>query len=47
MPYLLTHDLREKQKEYAKAMLTLLHVAERDSWHYLITGDESLFFLNT
>jgi hypothetical protein len=29
--HLLTHDLREKRKEYAKAMLPFLHIAERDS----------------
>jgi hypothetical protein len=44
--YLLTHDLREKRKEYAKAMLPFLHAAERDSWHHLVTREESWFFLN-
>jgi hypothetical protein len=46
VPHLLTHDLCEKRKEYAKAMLPFLHVAERDSWHHLVTGDESCFLLD-
>jgi hypothetical protein len=41
MAHLLTHDLRGKRKEYVKAMLQLLHVAKRDSWHHFVTGDES------
>jgi hypothetical protein len=47
VPNLLTHHLREKRKEYAKAMLPFLHTAERDGWHHLVTDDESWFFLNT
>jgi hypothetical protein len=43
MSHLLAHDLREKRKEYAKAMLPFLHATERDNWHYLVTGDESWF----
>jgi hypothetical protein len=35
------HDLREKQMEYAQAMLPILLVAKRDGWHHLVTGDES------
>jgi hypothetical protein len=31
VPHLLTHDLREKRKEYTKAILPFLHTAERDS----------------
>jgi hypothetical protein len=41
MPHLLTHDVREKRKKYAKAMLSFLHVAKCDSWHHFVTGDES------
>jgi hypothetical protein len=44
--HLLTHDLRENRKEYAKTMFFFLHAAERDSWYHLVTGDESWFFLN-
>jgi hypothetical protein len=40
---LLTADLREKRKEYAKAMLPFLHAAERDGWHHHMTRDESWF----
>jgi hypothetical protein len=47
VPHLLTHDLREKRKEHAKAMLPFLNVAERDIWHHLVTSDESWFVLNT
>jgi hypothetical protein len=32
---------------YAQAMLPVLHAAERDSWHHLVTDDESWFFLDT
>jgi hypothetical protein len=32
--------------EYAQAMLSFLHTAERDGWHYLVTGDESWFLLD-
>jgi hypothetical protein len=42
--HLLTGDLRQKRKEYAKAMLPFLHAAECDDWHHLVTGDESWFF---
>jgi hypothetical protein len=41
VPYLLTEDLRQKRKDDTRAMLPLLHVAQRDSWHHLVTGDES------
>jgi hypothetical protein len=41
VPHLLTHDLRGKRKEYAKAILSFLHVAEGDNWHHFATGDES------
>jgi hypothetical protein len=41
------HDLCEKRKEYVKAMFPFLYVAECDSWHHLVTGDEWWFFLNT
>jgi hypothetical protein len=34
-------------KEHAKAIFPFLYVAESDSWHLFVTGDESLFFLNT
>jgi hypothetical protein len=35
------HDLCKKRKEYITAMLPLLHAAERDDWHHLVTNDES------
>jgi hypothetical protein len=44
VPHLLTHDLREKRKEYAKMMLLFLHAAERNDWHHFVTGNESWFF---
>jgi hypothetical protein len=47
VPHLLMHDLREKWKDYAKAMIPFLHVVKHDSWHHLVTGDESWFSLNT
>jgi hypothetical protein len=31
VPHLLTHDLREKRKEYAKTILSFLHAAEYDN----------------
>jgi hypothetical protein len=40
VPRLLTEDLGQKRKEYAKNMLPFFHVAEYDSWHRLVTGDE-------
>jgi hypothetical protein len=30
--------------EHVKAMLPFLLAAERESWHYHVTGDESCFF---
>jgi hypothetical protein len=39
--HLLMHTFCEKRKEYAKEMLSFLHVAECDNWHHLLTGDES------
>jgi hypothetical protein len=46
-PHLLTGDLWEKWKEYARAILPFLYAAERDDWHRLMTGDESWFFFDT
>jgi hypothetical protein len=40
-PYLLKGDLREERKEYARAILPFLHIAERDGWHHFMTDDES------
>jgi hypothetical protein len=45
--YLLTHNLREKQKEHTNAILLFLHAAKREGWHHLVTSDESWSFLNT
>jgi hypothetical protein len=39
--HLLMHDLREKQRKYAKVILPSLHATERNGWHDLMTGDES------
>jgi hypothetical protein len=39
VPHLLAEDLRGKRKEGARAMLPLLFAAQRDRWHYLVTGD--------
>jgi hypothetical protein len=47
VPHLLTEDLRQKRKDDARAMLPLLHIAQRNSWHHLVTGDESWFFFDT
>jgi hypothetical protein len=47
VPHQLTGDLREKRKEYARAMLSFLYAAERDRWHHLVTGDKPWFFFNT
>jgi hypothetical protein len=46
VPHLLTGDLIEKGKEYAKAMLPFLHAAKCDGWHHLETGDWSWLFFN-
>jgi hypothetical protein len=47
VPHLLTVELREKRKEFARAMWSFLPAAERDGWRHLMTGDESWFLLNT
>jgi hypothetical protein len=47
VPHLVTNDLLEKRMEYAQAMLPVLHVTERDSWHHLVASDNPWFFLNT
>jgi hypothetical protein len=47
VPHLLTEDLRQKQEDNARAMLPLLHVAQRDDWNLLVTDDESWFFFDT
>jgi hypothetical protein len=41
--HLLMHNLRERQMEYAQAILPVLHAAKRDGWHHVVTGDESWF----
>jgi hypothetical protein len=41
VPHLLTAELREKRKEFAKAMFPFLSAAERDDWHHVMTDDES------
>jgi hypothetical protein len=46
VPHLLTSDLREKRKEYARVMLPFLHTVKRDGWHRFVTGDESWLFFN-
>jgi hypothetical protein len=43
VPHLLTHDLREKRKDDAIAMLPFLYAVKCDSWHHLIIDDESWF----
>jgi hypothetical protein len=40
MPHSLTHDLHEKQIKYGYVVLPVLHAAERDEWHHLVTGDK-------
>jgi hypothetical protein len=35
-----------KRKEYAKAISSFLHAAERDGWHYFVIDDESWSFLS-
>jgi hypothetical protein len=37
VPHMLTHDLREKLMEYAQAVLSVLIIAECDSWYDLVT----------
>jgi hypothetical protein len=44
VPHLLTGNLREKRKEYARAICPFLHTAKRDDWYHLVVGDESWFF---
>jgi hypothetical protein len=41
--HLLTHDLREKRMECAKALLPLLHIAQWDFWHHLVMSNELYF----
>jgi hypothetical protein len=36
----------QKWKKYTKKILPFLHAAERDSWHYRVTGDELWFFFD-
>jgi hypothetical protein len=45
--HLLTEDLGQKWKDDACAMLPLLHAAQRDGWHHLVTGDKTWFFFDT
>jgi hypothetical protein len=45
--HLLTEDLCQKWKDDARAMFPLLHAAQRDRWHQIVTGDESRFFFDT
>jgi hypothetical protein len=33
--------------QYTQAMLPILHAVEGNNWHYLISGDESWFFLES
>jgi hypothetical protein len=46
VPDLLTRDLPEERKEYARAVFPFLHTAEREGWHHPVIGDESWFFFN-
>jgi hypothetical protein len=45
--YILTGNWREERKEYARAMLPFLHIAERNGCHHLVILNESWFFFNT
>jgi hypothetical protein len=47
VPHLLTEDLRQKRKDNARAIFPLLHAAQRDIWHHIVTSDESWFFFDT
>jgi hypothetical protein len=47
VPYLLTDNLSQKRKEHASTMLSFLYAAQRDGWHYPVTGDEPWFVFNT
>jgi hypothetical protein len=46
VPHLLTDEVRQKRKDDARAILRLLHAAQRDRWHDLVTGHESWFFFD-
>jgi hypothetical protein len=46
VPHLLTEDLRQKRKDDARAMLPVLHAAQRDDWHHFVIDDESWFFFD-
>jgi hypothetical protein len=43
----LTEDLRKKRKDDARAILPLLHAAQRDGWHHLVADDEFRLFFDT
>jgi hypothetical protein len=47
VPHVVSADLRDKRREYAKRMLTFLRAAEHDGWHHFVTGDESWLFFDT
>jgi hypothetical protein len=44
VPRLLTHELRAKRKEHTDLMIPCREAGRKDSWSYLITGDESWFW---
>jgi hypothetical protein len=46
MSHSLTHNLREKRMEYAQVMLSILYAPKCNSWHHIVTGNESEFFVN-
>jgi hypothetical protein len=40
-------QVERKMKGICKRMLFFLHTTDRDGWHYLVTHDESRFFMRT
>jgi hypothetical protein len=46
VPHLLSRDFSKNERSLQKNILSFLLTAERDSWHHLVTGNESWFFFD-
>jgi transposase len=46
VPHLLTPELKEQRRRYAREMTSVLEAAAKDGWHHLVTGDKSWCLLS-
>jgi hypothetical protein len=46
VPHLLTPELKEQRRGYAREIIPILEAVTKDGWHHFVTENKSLFFLS-